>query len=136
MNARILVTVSRSWSEWSVMREALETVHDRHPDGILVHGDAPKGDRQAAGMWQEMGARVESWPAVWTKHAPECPLTHMKQRTCKHAGLRRNVAMVESAPDLVLAFINKGSAGASHCAQTAEDAGIPTIRYEQGTTHG
>jgi hypothetical protein len=130
MTVRILVTVSRSWRSWSVMREALQQVHDKWPDAVLVHGDAPKGDRQAAGMWRELGGEVEAWPAQWTKHAPDCPLTHMKERTCRHAGFRRNVAMVESAPDLVLAFINNRSAGATHCADAAEGAGIPTLRYE------
>lgn len=43
----------------------------------------------------------------------------------------RYLAMVESAPDLCLAFIRNGSKGASHCAQAAEDAGIPTVRYTQ-----
>lgn len=52
MTARILVTVSRSWTAWPVMRQALEQVHAQHPGAVLVHGDAPKGDRDAAGLWR------------------------------------------------------------------------------------
>lgn len=134
MTVRVLVTVSRSWRNWSVMRETLTQVHARYPGAVLVHGDAPKGDRDAAGLWRGMGGQVEAWPAEWTKHAPGCPLGHMKERTCRHAGFRRNVAMVESAPDLVLAFIRNRSKGASHCADFAEAAGIPTVRYPDGAS--
>jgi hypothetical protein len=113
------------------MRAALAQVHERHPDAVLVHGDAPRGDRDAAGIWRGLGGKTEAWPAEWNKHAPDCPLGHMKERTCKHAGFRRNIAMVESAPDMCLAFIHKNSRGATHCALAAEDAGIPTVYYRQ-----
>lgn len=140
MTVRIVVTVSRSWSSWSVMREALTQCHAQHPDAVLVHGDAPKGDRDAAGIWRGMGGEVEAWPAEWTKCAPDC--RHPARRKldsaghfrtyCPYAGFRRNLAMVESAPDLCLAFIHRKSKGASHCAQAAEGAGIAVVRYEQG----
>lgn len=130
MNPRILVTVSRSWSSWSVMREALEQIHDRYPTAVLVHGDAPKGDRQAGLMWRGMNGEVERWPAKWREHGGDCRCKD-RSKTCRFAGFRRNVAMVESGPALVLAFIRNQSAGASHCAAVAEEAGIPTLRYPQ-----
>lgn len=128
---RIAVTVSRSWSAWSVMREALEQIHGRFPTAVLVHGDAPKGDRQAGHMWQAMRGEVERWPAKWRQHDDDCRCTN-RSKTCRFAGLRRNLAMVGSSPDLVLAFIRNNSKGATHCAQAAEDAGIPTLIYRQG----
>jgi hypothetical protein len=118
MTVRILITVSRTWSEWSTMRTALEKVHTEYPGAVLVHGDCPKGDRDAAGMWRGLGGEVEAWPAQWAQQG-------------RSAGFIRNTAMVKSAPALVLAFINGHSRGASHCAQLAEDAGIPVVRYEQ-----
>lgn len=136
MTPRILVTASRSWSSWSVMREALEKVHATHPDATLVHGDCPRGDRDAAGIWRGLGGNTEAWPAKWTEHAPDCPLTHMKELVCKHAGFRRNIAMVESGPDMVIAFIRNKSSGATHCAGLAEDAGIPVVRYAQEDPNG
>lgn len=139
MTVRILVTVSRTWSEWPTMREALATIRARHPEAVLVHGDAPKGDRDAAGIWRGLGGKVEAWPADWANCAPDCrhgevvrQIFGVRKTHCPYAGYRRNLAMVESAPSLVLAFINKNSKGASHCAQAAEDAGIPTLRYVQG----
>jgi hypothetical protein len=101
------------------MRTALEKVYAEYPDAVLVHGDCPKGDRDAAGMWRGLGGEVEAWPAQWAQQG-------------RAAGFIRNTAMVESAPALVLCFLNGNSKGASHCAQLAEDAGIPVVRYVQG----
>lgn len=137
MTVRILVTCSRSWTSWPTMRTALEKVWAEHPDAILVHGDARHGDRDAAGMWRGLGGEVEPWPAEWTECGWDCPhVTHRKINGagieyCPGAGMRRNTAMIESAPVLVLAFIHNASKGASHCARIAEDAGIPVVRYAQ-----
>jgi hypothetical protein len=81
-----------------------------------------------------MGGQVEAWPAKWRECGADCrhkPYRNedTRQPYCPYAGLRRNLAMVESTPDLVLAFIRNGSKGATHCAQAAEDAGIRTVRY-------
>jgi hypothetical protein len=128
---RILVTVSRSWSEWSTMRSVLARCHAEHPDAVLVHGAAPRGDSDAAGIWRGLGGQVEAWPAKWREHGPDCRCPK-GDVTCRFAGMRRNLAMVESSPDLVVAFINKASKGATHCAKAAEGAGIPTVYYRQG----
>lgn len=130
MTIRILVTCSRSWRDWPLMKTELGRVHDRYPDAVLVHGDSPKGDRDAAGIWRGLGGEVEAWPADWKNCDADC--RHRGGNHCPYAGLRRNLAMVESSPVLCLAFINRASRGASHCAQAAEDAGIPTVRYEGG----
>lgn len=113
------------------MREVLELLHARHPAAVLVHGDAPRGDRQAGAIWRGLGGTDERWPARWMQHGDDCRCPD-RTRTCVYAGLRRNIAMVESAPDLVLAFINQNSRGATHCADTAEEAGITVVRYRQG----
>ena len=127
---RILVTVSRSWTAWTVMREALSQCYESQPDAVLVHGDARRGERDAAGMWIGMGGEVEAWPARWSECGPDC--RHPKRSHCPYAGYRRNLAMVESAPDLCLAFVNKRSRGATQCAEAAESAGIETLIYRQG----
>lgn len=133
MTVRVLVTVSRSWRSWPVMKDALAQLRAKHPDAVLVHGDAPRGDRDAAGIWRGLGGEVEPWPAKWMEHGPDCRCTDRKAR-CRFAGMRRNVAMVESAPDLVLAFIHNASKGATHCAEMAEAAGVPTVRYPDGAS--
>lgn len=143
MNVRILVTVSRSYREFSTMREVLTEVYSRHPEAILEHGDCEDGDRDAAGMWRGLGGVDKAYPADWDHCSIDCPqMPHRKIRRktgesyCPGAGMRRNTERVESAPDLVLAFLDPKSRtkGAFRTAQMAEDAGIPTVRYEQGVS--
>jgi hypothetical protein len=111
---RLLVTVSRTWQDWDRMREGLFLAW--HPDTILVHGAAPHGDMDAERIWRDWGGRYERWQANWRDLG-------------RRAGFVRNAAMVGSGIDVCLAFIRDGSAGASHTAALAEEAGIPTRRF-------
>ncbi len=116
---RILVTVSRTWTDISTMREVLEKVYASHPDGVLVHGDCPQGDRLAASIWTRLGGTEEKWPANWARGALAGPI--------------RNARMVESGPDLVLAFIRGNSRGATGTYNLAVGAGlnvVPPYRQE------
>lgn len=117
---RILVTISRTWIQVGTLRRVLRKVHAEHPHAVLVHGDHPKGDQWAAAIWRELGGRDEAWPADWS-HG-------------KRGGPLRNARMVESNPTLCLAFIREASRGASGCADLAEGAGIPTVRYTHEET--
>jgi hypothetical protein len=137
---RVLVTVSRSFREISTMREVLEKIHATYPGALLVHGDDPGSDHKARGIWRGLGGMDEPWRAKWADCAADCPpRKHRKIRRktgeeyCPGAGIRRSTAMVESAPHMVVAFLDPKSKtrGAFRCAQAAEDAGIPVVRYEQ-----
>jgi len=139
MTIRILVTVSRSFKEFSTMRTALEKVHAEYPDAVLEHGNCDPGDVHAAGMWKAMGGTDKPHPADWPTCAPDCRPTHRRRRRngdwyCPTAGLRRDEVMVESAPDLGLAFIDPKSKtrGAIRTAEMLVDAGIPTLIYREG----
>ncbi len=110
---RVLITVSRSWSDWERMRGALREVWS--PDTVLVHGAAPRGDMDAERIWVSWGGPVERWPADWSRG--------------RSAGFARNAEMVASGPDMCLAFIRDGSAGATHTANLATKAGIRTRTF-------
>lgn len=125
MSIRVLVTVSRTWSDWDTMRKALGTVYVEHPDAVLVHGDCPAGDRYAAQIWRRLGGVDEPHPANWRP---------ARGGYNPRAGFERNARMVESNPALVIAFIRNASKGASHTADLAEGAGTPVVRYTQEET--
>lgn len=118
MTRRVILTISRTWSEWSTVRWVLEVTHATWPDAVLVHGAHPKCDRVAAGIWRSLDGVDEPHPADWKRHH-------------KAAGPIRNEEMVKAGADLCLAFIRGGSPGASHCAAAAEAQGIHTHRFTQ-----
>ena len=102
---RVLVTGSRTWTNNSVIATALAPF--RAPGVVLVHGAAAGADRIA-------GADA----ADWTRHG-------------RGAGYHRNRHMVALGADACVAFIRQHSHGATHTADLAEQAGIPTTRYRQ-----
>lgn len=117
---RTLVTGSRTWDDADTIREALNSrLGDGDPAGlVVVHGACPTGADAIAAAWcRDSGVTEEPHPADWNGPAG------------KGAGFARNQAMVDSKPDEALAFIRDGSKGATHCADAAERAGIPTSRF-------
>jgi len=115
---RILVCGSRTWIDGGVREGALRRVCAAYdPQAIvIVHGAAQGADLLAAKFAARHNLQTERHPADW-------------QRYGKAAGLIRNAEMVAAGADLCLAFIRDGSRGATHCADLAEKAGIPTRRY-------
>lgn len=69
--------------------------------------------------WFHWGGHVERHPAKWRPHGT----------FDRSAGFRRNEAMVALGADICLAFIQDGSAGATHTATLASQAGIRTVIY-------
>lgn len=130
---RILVTGSRSWSDSATLAWELGlAAGEGHRLGrplVVVHGACPRGaDRIADELARDHGIPVERHPADWLAHG-------------RQAGFLRNAEMVAAGADLCLAFVAPctierchivrphGSHGATHCADLAEKAGIPTRRY-------
>lgn len=122
---RVLVTGSRTWPvSDTLLPDILGQLFDLAPEVVLVVGydpvrQRPAGvDRIAYQFWLNAGGKVEPHPADW-------------QRYGRGAGFRRNQEMVDSGADLCVAFIHDGSSGASHCAEWAEAAGIPVVRFTE-----
>lgn len=45
---RILLTMSRSYREWSTVRSVLATIHERYPNAVLVHFLDPESKTKGA----------------------------------------------------------------------------------------
>lgn len=121
---RLLITGSRTWEDRPTIRVALRAwweATDRNPDAVLVSGACPKGaDRICEEIWEHNGLTVERHPAKWRPAGQYNP----------RAGFDRNEAMVDSAPDHLIAFIRNGSNGASHTLAYARKAGLPCTVHE------
>jgi hypothetical protein len=141
---RLLVAGSRTWTDrdrlWQILGTLsgeLARVHkDRFvKEGLtLVSGHARSGADVLAEEWFADRFPLESpelWPADWKKIG-------------RRAGIVRNTAMVDSGPDLCVAFIMPcdkdacviknphGSHGTVHCSDYAERRGVLTTRYYGG----
>lgn len=115
---RILVTGSRDWTDVAEIRRALEA--EWEPGAVLVHGACRGADVMAADLWLDLHGphTQEPHPADWNRYG-------------RRAGFVRNAEMVEAGADVCLAFIRAESRGATMCADLAERAGIPTLRFTE-----
>lgn len=116
--SRILITGSRTWTDRAVIVQALKEAYESLPGPvILVSGACPSGaDAICEDIWKRQGLPIERHPAKWNVHG-------------KRAGFIRNAEMVNTTPDICLAFIKDESRGASMTASLAEQSGIPTRRF-------
>jgi len=95
---RVLVCGSRSWDDAQTIRARLSTL----PVGsTIVTGGARGADQLAESIARSLGFDVETHRADWKRHG-------------KHAGFVRNLKMLDTRPDLVLAFHDGRSTGTQH----------------------
>jgi len=117
---RILVTGSRDWDDLDVVYAHLALAIYQNVPAVIVHGACPTGPDAMAAWWtrryRDLGLTEERHPANWSVNG-------------KRAGFIRNAHMVNLGADICLAFIRNGSRGATHTADLAEKAGIPTRRW-------
>ena len=108
---KILVCGSRDWTDEGPIADRLATLA---PDGsaTLIHGAARGADTIASNVADLLGWAVHPFPADWDRHG-------------KRAGILRNLAMLDEAPDLVIAFQRNGSRGTQHTIDEARRRGIP-----------
>lgn len=136
MNARILITGSRSWPDPQVLADTLmDAWHDATQNGhqriVIVHGGADGADTLAR-LWAEgHGLEHEQHDAPWASPCPAaCSPGHRKKRArggdyCPTAGHRRNQHMVDQGADLCIAFHHNNSTGTADAIRRATAAGIP-----------
>ena len=114
---RVLVCGSRTWTNADAIRARLVEL----PRGTeIVHGGALGADRLAGTIALSLGFSVLEVPADW-------------RGLGRSAGYRRNLAMLDLRPDLVLAFWKDGSTGTGHTIDEAAKRGIPLEIFPAST---
>lgn len=116
---RILICGSRHWTNQdfiyhTLLDVALESM--LQPNEVtIISGGAKGADTHAENIAKLCGCMLEVFPANWSKFG-------------KSAGPRRNIQMLDSGVDLVLAFspdLTK-SKGTAHTVREARKRNIPT----------
>lgn len=113
--SRVLVCGDRRFIDWPTMVAVLQ----RHVtcDDVLIQGECIGADRMAAQIGRtQIGCEVEGFPANWDKYG-------------KAAGPIRNRQILDTKPDLVIAFHYnyKQSRGTKDCVEQAMRRGINVI---------
>ncbi len=104
----VVVTGSRNWSDVTAIEMELKEL----PEGTIIHHGGCRGADTIAGVIAtELGFRVKEYPANWAGYG-------------KAAGPIRNRAMLETEPDLVLAFLMPESKGTKDTIEKAESMGL------------
>lgn len=94
---------------------ALDRVHAKHPDIVLLHGGSPRGAERIAARWADHRkvAQVVFKPD-WNKHRNAAPF-------------KRNDAMLDALPAGIVAFPGSGISG--NLVDKARKMGIPVWRF-------
>jgi len=111
MGMRVLVCGSRGFNDYITMCVALDAMDDVD---TIVEGCARGADRLAEQYGQRHDIPVEHHPADWDRFG-------------RGAGFRRNLEMLDSSVDLVLAFWDGESRGTAHTIQMASSRGIDVV---------
>jgi hypothetical protein len=118
---KVLVCGSRDWKDAvAIRKELLRLLEDYGEDLEVIHGDCRGADRIADRIARGLGIPVTPFPAEW-------------KRLGKRAGPLRNQRMLDTKPDLVVAFaLRTGpSRGTGDMLERARKAGVK-IRYIEG----
>ena len=113
---KILVTGSRHWRDKEAIHKALWWLRKETNNVTVVHGGATGADSIAAEVALEFGFLPVEYAADWHKFR-------------KAAGPIRNQTMVDSGPDVVLAFHEDlaESKGTKDCVKKARAKKIPVF---------
>jgi hypothetical protein len=105
----VLVCGSR---DWPAPERILHRLAQLAPGTRIIHGAARGADQQAATIARGLSLEERAYPADWRGQG-------------RRAGVLRNLAMLDTQPDLVIAFQRNGSRGTQHTIDEARRRGIP-----------
>jgi hypothetical protein len=108
----VLVCGSREWEDADAIRERLRKLPK---DSVVIAGGARGADKLAAEIAAELGYHVAVCMAQWDRYGGA-------------AGRRRNHAMLQLRPTLVIAY-TLGTPGTQHTIAITQQKGIPLEVY-------
>lgn len=115
---RVLVCGGREFKDEEFLRENLNRLHEKYKFTHLVHG-AARGADTMADTWARQQENVTCEPD------PISPLEWKHYRS--GAGPRRNQRMLDTKPDLVVAF--GGETGTADMVRRSRAAGVHVIEF-------
>lgn len=93
---KIAFTGGMDFNDYRLIWDALDKVHAKHTDMVLIHGGSPKGAELIAAKWAYNRKIVQvAFKPDWTKHGKAAPF-------------KRNDAMLEILPIGVIVFPGTG----------------------------
>jgi len=98
--------------------DALDKVHAKHADMVLLHGGSPKGAELIAAKWADTRKVQQiAFKPDWTRHAKAAPF-------------KRNDALLDTMPIGIIVF--PGSGVSDNLADKARKLGIPLFDFRKG----
>ena len=116
--ARIAFTGGMECNDHRAIWAALDRVHAKHPDMVLLHGGGPKGAELIAAKWAQARKIVQvAFKPNWAKHQKAAPF-------------KRNDQLLDTLPIGVVVF--PGSGICDNLADKARKMGIPLFDFRKG----
>lgn len=117
---RILVCGDRHWTDRGVIERTLSALHFQSHVTEVIVGECYGVDTIARGVAFELGLTVRQFVADWSRWG-------------RAAGPRRNRAMLEAQPDLIVAFHDnlEASKGTRNMVAQARHEGVPVILVDR-----
>jgi len=116
--AKIAFTGGMDCSDHRRIWDALDKVHAKHADMVLLHGGSPKGAELIAAKWADTRKVQQiAFKPDWTKHAKAAPF-------------KRNDQLLDIMPIGVIVF--PGSGISDNLADKARKLGIPLLDFRKG----
>jgi len=115
---KVAFTGGLDFNDHGAIWAALDKVHAKHPDMVLLHGGSPKGAERIAACWADNRQVVQvAFTPDWTRHAKAAPF-------------KRNDQLLEVMPIGVVVF--PGTGIQDNLADKARKLGIPLFDFRKG----
>lgn len=115
--AKVAFTGGADCNDHVAIWAALDRVHARHPDMVLLHGGSPKGAERAAACWADARHVTQiAFKPDWAKHAKAAPF-------------KRNDQLLDVLPIGVIVF--PGTGIQDNLADKARKLGIPLFDFRE-----